>query len=104
MGSAFARNLGLRRTNSKYVCFLDSDDVWKKNKLLNQINFMTELNLDFSYTFYETIDEYGSPIGKVAMSDLNNFNKFIRNTSISTSSMMVKRSYLKQLKLKGIWL
>tara|TARA_B100000085_G_scaffold256842_1_gene257673 strand:- start:133 stop:897 length:765 start_codon:yes stop_codon:yes gene_type:complete len=100
MGPAFARNLGLRRTNSKYVCFLDSDDVWKKNKLLNQINFMTELNLDFSYTFYETIDEYGSSIGKVAMSDLNNFNKFIRNTSISTSSMMVKRSYLKQLKFK----
>ena len=51
---------------------------------------MTELNLDFSYTFYETIGKYGSPIGKVAMSDLNNFNKFIRNTSISTSSMMVR--------------
>ena len=36
-GAGFCRNLALRYSDSKYVAFIDSDDVWKKNKLDEQI-------------------------------------------------------------------
>mgnify|MGYP001335826059 FL=1 len=33
-GQGFCRNLALRYSNSKYVAFIDSDDIWKKDKLI----------------------------------------------------------------------
>ena len=37
----------------KYICFIDADDVWNKNKLKTQFNFITKKKLKFCYTnFY----------------------------------------------------
>ena len=49
-GPGFCRNLALRYSNSKYVAFIDSDDIWKKDKLKNQIEFMKKTDSDFTYT------------------------------------------------------
>ena len=35
-----ARNLAIKKAKGKYVSFLDTDDWWNKNKLLEQINFL----------------------------------------------------------------
>ena len=32
-GAAYCRNLGIRKSKSDYLAFIDSDDYWKKNKL-----------------------------------------------------------------------
>jgi len=39
-GASAARNLGLTKTKSEFVAFLDSDDLWKKEKLSVQMDFM----------------------------------------------------------------
>ena len=52
MGPSFCRNLGIRISSSEYIAFMDSDDYWKKNKLKEQINFMTQNNYDFTFTDY----------------------------------------------------
>ncbi len=52
MGVAFSRNLGIRISNSKYISFIDSDDLWSNNKLEDQINFMEKNNYSFTYTNY----------------------------------------------------
>ena len=32
-GAAFCRNFAIKKSNSKYIAFLNSDDFWAKNKL-----------------------------------------------------------------------
>lgn len=57
MGAAYCRNLALREAKGKWIAFLDSDDLWDKNKLECQIKFMEENNYHFSFTKYNEIDD-----------------------------------------------
>lgn len=63
-GASKARNLAISKAMGKYVAFLDSDDLWKKEKLEKQINFMEENDIYFSYTDYEYIDKNGKRVEK----------------------------------------
>lgn len=63
-GAAISRNKALRKAKGKWIAFLDSDDLWKKDKLEKQIKFMKENNYYFSYTSYIEIDEESKPNGK----------------------------------------
>lgn len=58
-GAALCRNLGIEEANGKYIAFLDSDDLWEKEKLEKQISFMEKNDVDFSYTEYTHISEDG---------------------------------------------
>ena len=94
-GAGFCRNYAIKKTKSPYIAFIDSDDIWKKNKLKNQINFMTKNNYSFTYTYYETFGERK----RIIIPPLKfNFLSFIHNTSIATSTMMIKRSEIKNIK------
>lgn len=41
-GAAKARNTGVSLATSEYIAFHDSDDVWREDKLLKQMNFLNE--------------------------------------------------------------
>lgn len=56
-GASMARNFAIKNAQGKYIAFLDGDDLWKKEKLELQLNFMQDNNYSFSYTDYEYIDE-----------------------------------------------
>jgi|TARA_Y100000389_G_scaffold203792_1_gene253500 teichuronic acid biosynthesis glycosyltransferase TuaG len=94
-GAGFCRNYALKKTKSSYIAFIDSDDIWKKNKLQNQINFMLKKKCLFSYTYYET---FGNRKKFIKPPSSFNYSRFIHNTSIATSTMMVKRSEIKNIK------
>ena len=94
-GAGFCRNYGIKKSKSPYVAFIESDDVWKKNKLEKQIIFMKKNNFSFSYTNYETFGEKK----KIIIPPLRfDYKSFINNTSIGTSTMMVKRKELRNIK------
>ena len=90
-GAGPCRNLAIKKTNSYYLAFIDSDDLWKKNKLKIQIDFMQNNNCDFTYTHYETFNQNKKIIKTIKTPTKFNFQSFVKNTSIATSSMIVKR-------------
>lgn len=62
-GAAASRNKALREAKGKWIAFLDSDDLWKSEKLEKQIRFMEENKYHFSYTNYSEISSDGTPRG-----------------------------------------
>ena len=94
-GAAYCRNFAINKSKSKYLAFIDSDDIWKKNKLKLQLKYMKKNNYDFTYTCYET---FGTKLRKIFPPIRFNFDNFIKNTSIATSTMMIKRKLTKDTK------
>ncbi len=62
-GAAVSRNNALREATGKWIAFLDSDDLWEKDKLERQIAFMSEKKYAFSYTEYVEMSEDGEENG-----------------------------------------
>ena len=97
-GAAYCRNLAIKKSKSDYIAFIDSDDLWKKNKLKIQISFMKRKNYFFTYTYYKTF-KLSNPIKKkIIVPGKFNFKSFIRNTSIATSTMIIKRILTNNIK------
>ncbi len=94
-GPGYCRNFGIKKSRSKYLAFIDSDDIWKKNKLKLQINFMNKHNYDFTYTDYRT---FGLRKKFIKSPKTFTFKEFIHNTSIGTSTMIIKRNVIKGIK------
>ena len=42
----------MRVSSSEYIAFIDSDDVWLKNKLETQLSFMKKNDFEFTYSDY----------------------------------------------------
>lgn len=48
-GPAKARNLGIAAASGRYLAFLDADDVWLPNKLVDHLQFMRQADIVFSW-------------------------------------------------------
>jgi len=59
-GVVVARNLGLAQTHAPLVAFLDSDDLWGRNKLARQIESMRDPGITVSHTGFRYIDDTGN--------------------------------------------
>ena len=91
-GAGYCRNYALKKSKSPYLAFIDSDDIWKNDKLETQLRFMENNNYLFTYTNYET---FGKKIKFISPAKEYDFNKFVNDTSICTSTMIIKRNILK---------
>ena len=94
-GAGFCRNFAIKKSSSPYLAFIDSDDIWEKNKLKKQISFMKNNNFLFSYTNYKTFGEKKRKVNNPSKLD---YTSFLRNTSIATSTMMIKRNIIGKIK------
>ena len=47
LGVAKSRNTAIKFSKGTYIAFIDSDDIWKKNKLKKQIQFMQKNKCNF---------------------------------------------------------
>ena len=89
-GIADTRNQCLKMAKGRFLAFLDSDDLWHPEKLEQQLKFMTERKIGFSYSSYDCVDEEGKPLKKMVKSAGNlDYDAYMHNTIIGCSTVMI---------------
>ncbi len=103
-GPSFCRNLGMSLSRSPFISFLDSDDYWPKNKLSSQLSFMIKEDVSFTYTDYISFYKENKKkfLKSTNIQNELNFETFVRNSSINTSTMILKKEIIKNIKFKNI--
>jgi len=87
-----ARNIGLENANGRFISFLDADDLYKKNKIKNQVNFMLNNNYSFTYTAYDLIDENSTSLNKVIKPKrYEDYEKLLKGNDIGCLTVMIDR-------------
>ena len=98
-GAGESRNIGIRKSNTKYIAFLDSDDVWSKNKLKIQIDYMEENNISFSHTSYNIISSNNKILSyQIAKNEII-FKDLIKSCDIGLSTVILKSNLLNKNKI-----
>lgn len=93
MGAGIARNKALELAKGQYVAFLDSDDMWKPEKISKQIDLMNKTGAPLCYTAIEMIDESGKVVKeKRKVIEICDYNYLLHNTVIPTSGLVVDRN------------
>lgn len=88
-GAAIARTEAMKIAQGEYMAFLDSDDIWVKDKLKKQLTFMQKNDVAFSCTEYEQIDEEGRSLNKVIKTVPRvNYNRLLLDCPVGNSTVM----------------
>lgn len=91
-GAAVARNKGIELATGRYISFIDSDDVWHKDKVKKQICFMSDNNYGFTYTNFEFMDEKGElKKSSPKLPKKLNYAGLLKNTAIACSTVCIDR-------------
>jgi len=94
LGVGISRNIGISYSDGFYLAFLDCDDIWYKDKLEVQINFMKNNKISFSYTSYDVINSKNIIINKKEVAEKITFNDLLRNCDIGLSTVIMNKNLI----------
>ncbi len=98
LGAAVARNVAIKKSSGRFVAFLDSDDLWKPQKLEKQISFMLQNNYAFTFTAYDVFHESSDIIRKVYRVPKSiNYKQYLRNTIIGNLTVVMDKEKIPNL-------
>lgn len=102
-GAAVSRNNSMSHAEGEFFAFIDSDDLWLNGKLKRQIDFMENNKVDFSFTAYEMVDQYGIRLGKSVDSNQEGCFSYrdmlLKKATLGCSTVMIRRSAFPKLSM-----
>lgn len=102
-GAAIARTKAMKIASGTYMAFLDSDDLWKKDKLEKQLKFMKENNYNFTCTAYEQINEAGEKLNKIIKTKKRaDYNRILLDCPVGNSTVMYNVEKLGKFEVPNI--
>ncbi len=98
LGAGNSRNKGIKKSKTKYIAFLDSDDLWAKNKLKIHINHMEKNNYVFSHTSYYVINDKDNVISLRNARPTITFRELLKSCDIGLSTVILNTKFIKKNK------
>ena len=93
LGAGRSRNKGIKLSKGSLIAFLDSDDLWTRNKLKRQIFFMKKNLVDISHTSYHIINSNNKIIGSRRARNMNH-RLLLNSCDIGLSTVIMKKEII----------
>ncbi|MEG1311641.1 MAG: glycosyltransferase family 2 protein [Romboutsia sp.] len=103
-GVSNARNIALKNAQGQFLAFLDSDDIWHKEKLEKQIDFMKENEYAITFTAYELIDEQNERLEKlINVPESVDYKTLLKGNILGCLTVIIDKSKLDfEVKMSGV--
>lgn len=102
LGAAKTRNRAIKIAKGRFIAFLDSDDLWKKDKLEKQLKFMKDNKYAFTYTSYDLIDESSSDLGEFLANGSVKYSDLLKTCNIGCLTAVYDTSILGKVEMPDI--
>ena len=111
-GAGIARNNSIEKAQGRFIAFLDSDDMWKPEKLEKQLTFMVDHGYQFSHSYTLVVDEDNKVVGlnkkpaRVSFRSTRIIN-YIGTSSVIYDTKDIGKIYMKPIRRRqdfALWL
>jgi len=93
LGVANTRNRGFELADGEYVALIDSDDIWRREKLEKQISVIEGQKADLVYCSYAFINEKGQSMNKeYIVPEKTDFESLLRENVIGCSTVLISKN------------